>query len=517
MSGNYLPWPQRAPRKYRGISALIVGAAGAVYRLFAPIISRFPGLIALALLFGAILGAAAVGYSLRAYQHVADGSVALSPAMSIEQVDRALISKGIWIPASIVWLFQVSLVRDLIAVLGILTFVSLLAMFCIWWERKVSAKLQSRMGPMRVGGWHGWSQSLADGIKLMAKEDFIPASGDRPLFRLAPYLAFVPALAAFMVLPFGAYWVMRDLDVALLLLLAVLAIEVIGVLVAGWASNNKWSVYGAMREACQVVSYEVPMGVSLLIPVMIVGSLRLSEIAEAQSGGWFRWIAWHSPWSFLAMLTYFIASLASCKRAPFDLPEAESELVAGFHTEYSGFRWCLFFFAEYAAMFIVSALLTILFLGAWDSPWAGLQNALGDALNWPWLAQLDTSHRPLDRLLYGVLFSGPLWFVGKCLLLVFVQMWLRWTLPRLRIDQVLYSCVQVILPLTLVLLLLSAVWEIAVREAQAVQAISEILKYVLAAIGIVAIGFALVTILAGFRQRRELVGPMAVERPLAGS
>lgn len=517
MNGYYLPWPQRQPRKYRGISAPIAAIAVGVYRVFAPIIARFPGLTASVLLIAAILASGTVGYGIRAFEQVVDASGTAATSLSFGQIEQTLNSKNIWMPATIVWVLQFPLLRDLVAVLGILTFVSLLAMFCIWWERKVSAKMQSRLGPMRVGGWHGWSQSLADGIKLMAKEDFIPASADGPLFRLAPYLAFVPALAAFMVLPFGAYWVMRDLDVALLLLLAVLSIEVIGVLVAGWASNNKWSVYGAIREACQVVSYEVPMGVSLLIPVMIVGSLRLSDIAEAQAGGWFRWIAWHSPWSFLAMVTYFIASLASCKRAPFDLPEAESELVAGFHTEYSGFRWCLFFFAEYAAMFIVSALLTILFLGAWDSPWAGLQNTLGSALNWRWLAQLDASMRPLDRLLHGVLFSGPIWFIGKCLLLIFVQMWLRWTLPRLRIDQVLYSCVQVILPLTLVLLLASAVWEIAVRESAAMQIVSEILKYLLAAVGILAVAVALVTIAAGFRRRRELVGPMAVDRPLPGA
>jgi NADH-quinone oxidoreductase subunit H len=362
---------------------------------------------------------------------------------------------------------------------------------------------------MRVGGWHGWAQSPADGLKLIAKEDLVPDDADGPLFRLAPYLAFVPAVLAYLALPFGAYWVFRNLDVALLMIVAMLGIEVMGVLVAGWASNNKWSLYGAMREACQVVSYEIPLGMSLLIPIMVVGSLRLSgvgSIAEYQAGGWFNWLAWHSPWTFVAMFTYFIASLASCKRAPFDLPEAESELVAGFLTEYSGFRWSLFFFAEYAAMFVVCGVLVIVFLGAWDAPWVGLAPA-----GWA------TSDSIWIQLAYGVVFSGPLWFIAKAIFFIYVQLWLRWTLPRIRIDQVLYSCVQVMLPLTLVVLLASVFWELGLQhDVAAFDAIANVISVILALIGAVGAFAVLFVAYAGFSRGRALVGTQAVDRPLPG-
>ena len=336
-----------------------------------------------------------------------------------------------WV-AALIWPLQFPLIRDVVAMVGLIVFFTLVPVFLIWWERKVAGRIQSRLGPMRVGGWHGWAQSPADGIKCVLKEDFIPTDADRPLFRIAPYFALIPSAAAYMALPFGAAYVFRDLDVALVFILALLGIEVIAVILGGWASNNKWSVYGAMREACQMVSYEIPMGMALLVPVVCVGSLSLRTIGEAQSGGWFTWLAFTNPFVFMAFVAYFIASLASCKRAPFDLPEAESELVAGFLTEYSGYRWALFFFAEYAAMFVVSGLCVIMFLGGWNSPlpvaWSEVVIAwVGDNL--------------LARGINGLLFSGPLWFVAKCVFFLYVQLWLRWTLPRIRIDQVLYACV----------------------------------------------------------------------------
>ncbi|MBI4579807.1 MAG: NADH-quinone oxidoreductase subunit H, partial [Planctomycetes bacterium] len=272
------------------------------------------------------------------------------------------------VSAYLIWPFQFRIVRDVILALGALGMVSITASFAIWWERKVAGRIQSRLGPMRVGGWHGWAQSIADGLKLVQKEDIVVAGADRPLFRLAPYLVFIPVLAAFIALPFGAGWAFRDLDVALIFILSMVGIDVVGVIIGGWASNNKWSVYGAMRVACQMVSYEIPMGMSLLVPVMTVGTLNLTRIGEAQAGGFQTWLAFANPFTFIAAGVYFIASLASCKRAPFDLPEAESELVAGFHTEYSGFRWAVFFFGEYGAMFVVAGLATVLFFGAWYSP-----------------------------------------------------------------------------------------------------------------------------------------------------
>ena len=511
MSNVYTPWPDRPPKEFAGLSKLVADAVVWLYRPLARIVRRFPGVI----FCSAVLGACAAAWGITLLFQIADVAseavvadqiVTTQEATGLSATSKPAAALGFSAPAWLLWPLQSLLVRDLIALTGIVSFVSVLAMAAIWGERKVSGHIQSRLGPMRVGGWHGWSQSIADGLKLLSKEDLIPDQADRPLFRLAPYLAFVPSLLAFVALPFGAYWVFRKLDIALLFILAMLGIEVMGVLIAGWASNNKWSVYGAMREACQVVSYEIPMGMSLLIPIMVAGSLQLNEVAAQQAGGWFNWIAWHSPWTFIAMFTYFIASLASVKRAPFDLPEAESELVAGFHTEYSGFRWSLFFFGEYAAMFVVSGLLVILFLGAWHSPFAGLAP---DSVLYSetWSAQL----------IRGLFFSGPIWFILKCALLIYVQMWLRWTLPRLRIDQVLYSCVQVILPLTMAVLLASTFWELWVHggsnAALTVSTVTRLGLGLLGAAGTIAI---LMVMTSAFRLRRVLVGPQAVERPLPG-
>ncbi len=410
--------------------------------------------------------------------------------------------KGRWAwVAYLLWPLQIPLTRDLIGIGAVVGFVSIVAMFGIWWERKVSARIQSRLGPMRVGGWHGWAQSLADGIKLLQKEDLVMEGTDKPLFKLAPYLAFVPALSAFIALPFGAAWVFRDLDVALIFILAMLGIEVVGVILAGWASNNKWSVYGAMREACQMVSYEIPMGMSLLVPIMVAGTLKLSEIGGQQAGGFHTWFVFANPFTFIAAVTYFLASLASCKRAPFDLPEAESELVAGFHTEYSGFRWSLFFFAEYAAMFVVSALATILFFGAWHSPLpASWGTGLAEGPIW-------------QRALHGVFFSGPMWFIAKSFFGLYVQIWIRWTLPRIRLDQVMYACVQVLLPLTMVVLLGNTLWCLLVAPGGG---LAVVLNVALTLIGAALVGGFLAIMAYGFSNRRELVGTLAVDH-LPGS
>ena len=241
--------------------------------------------------------------------------------------------------------------------------ISLIAMFSIWWERKVAGHIQSRVGPMHVGGWHGWAQSLADGIKLILKEDLMPRDADSFLFRLAPYLAFGPVFAAFLALPFGPQLVFESaLSIGVLYVLAILSIEVMGTILAGWGSASKWSIYGAMREACQMVSYEVPLGMSIICVLLVAGTLNMVHLNYLQGGGLGDWFIFHNPFLFCAFGVMFVAMLASNKRAPFDLPESESELVAGFHTEYSGLRFSFFFFAEYAGMFILSAILAMLWL-----------------------------------------------------------------------------------------------------------------------------------------------------------
>ncbi|WP_428937419.1 NADH-quinone oxidoreductase subunit NuoH [Fontivita pretiosa] len=331
--------------------------------------------------------------------------------------------------------------------------IMLFAMFAIWWERKVAGHMQSRLGPNRVGPI-GLLQSLADGIKLITKEDLTPRDADRLLFKLAPYLAFTPVFAAFLALPFGPDMTFEPrLAVGLFWILAILALEIMGVILAGWASNNKWSVYGAMREACQMVSYEIPLGISIIVGVMAAGTLNLVQLGYEQGGGIHTWLIFKNPFAFAAFFTYFIASLASNKRAPFDLPESESELVAGFHTEYSGLRFAMFFFAEYAAMFVVGGIQTALFLGGWNDPF-GLVGYYHH--------QLVQSENGLGLLLVNLIAVGI--FVTKAIAIVFVQMWLRWTLPRPRIDQVLYACVKVLLPITCVLLLGAAMWQLFVPE-----------------------------------------------------
>jgi len=251
-----------------------------------------------------------------------------------------------------------------------------------------------------------------------------------------------------------------------------------------------------MREACQMISYEIPLGFSLLVPVMTVGSLRLTTLGEAQAGGFTTWLAFANPFTLAAAIIFFIGTLASCKRAPFDLPEAESELVAGYHTEYSGFRWALFFFAEYAEMFAVGALATILFFGAWYSP-----------LPASWGAGWERG--PVwQRALHGILFSGPLWLIGKSLFFVYVQMWLRWTLPRIRLDQVMFVCVQVLLPLTLVVLAGNSFWQLWVPPQSWLARLANLSCSLLGGLALLAIA---VTVGYGWINRRRLVGSLCVE------
>ena len=331
--------------------------------------------------------------------------------------------------------------------------VLLFAMFAIWWERRIAGRMQSRMGPNRVGPM-GLLQSLADGIKLILKEDLAPREADGVLFRLAPYLVFAPVFAAFMALPFGPNLTFEPgLNAGVFWILAVLDVEVMGVILAGWASNNKWAVYGAMREACQMVSYAIPLGLSIIVGVMAAGTMNLVDLGLQQGGGVHTWVVFRNPFVLCAFFVYFVASLASNKRAPFDLPESESELVAGYHTEYSGMRFAFFFFAEYAAMFVVGGVQVALFLGGWNDPFGLI------GYYYSRFAQDPAAHAR-GLVLLNVAACGV--FVLKVLVVVFVQMWLRWTLPRPRIDQVLYACVKVLLPAACALLLGGALWELLI-------------------------------------------------------
>src|SRR6266481_4598287 len=272
---------------------------------------------------------------------------------------------GFWssLTSSAYWPF----IMAAIAVFLLINFMLVGAIFSVWLERKVSARIQDRLGPTRVGGKFGWLQTIADGMKLLFKEDSIPASADRLLFRFGPYIALSGSFLAYLALPFGNGVVARDMNIAVFYMLAVMSTEVFGIILAGYGSGSKWSLFGGMREAAQMVSYEVPMAICVLVPVIVAGTMNLNLIGNQQVGGFWNWLVFHDPFTFCAFWTYFVCATASCKRAPFDLAEAESELVAGFHTEYSGLRWSFFFMAEYGSMFAVSGIATLLFLGGWQT------------------------------------------------------------------------------------------------------------------------------------------------------
>lgn len=316
---------------------------------------------------------------------------------------------------------------SLIGALVILVFVATFAGLATWLERKIAARIQSRLGPMYAGP-QGILQFAVDGVKLLLKEDIIPDAADRILFSIAPYIVFMAAFSVFAAVPWSEYLVPADLNIGVVYVVAVAGAGVIGILMAGWSSGNKYALYGAMRSAAQIVSYEVPAGIALLSVVMIVGSLSLQEIVRDQAGGIFHWMVLrYFPFNLIGFMIYFICGLAETNRTPFDIPEAESELVAGYHVEYSGMRFSIFFMAEYAAVFAASALVSVIFLGGWQPPYPHfiLPGALG-------------------------VVEGLLWFLLKTLSLVFLIIVIRWTVPRFRVDQLMYLCWKVLLPASLV-------------------------------------------------------------------
>jgi NADH-quinone oxidoreductase subunit H len=338
-------------------------------------------------------------------------------------------------------------IAALIQVFLLLNVVAVGALVFIWMERKVAGRIQDRLGPTRVGGAFGWLQTLADGIKLIAKEDVTPGDADKVLFKLAPYISMGAALTAYMALPFSNGWVAQHMNSAVFFILAVLGLEVFGVILAGYASGSKWSLFGAMREAAQVVSYEVPLGMCVVIPVFICGTMDLVTIANMQAGLFTNWLIFHDPFTFVVFWVYFTCAVASVNRAPFDLAEAESELVAGFHTEYSGLRWSFFFMAEYGSMFTVAGLASILFFGGWNGP-IPIIDLLG----------LTDSTNPFWHFVGNL--AGCLNFLLKAVVGVTVMMWVRWTLPRLRIDQVMSTCLKYCVPLAAVCFIGTLSWQI---------------------------------------------------------
>ncbi len=314
----------------------------------------------------------------------------------------------------------------LVPALACFGFMSFGPVVYVYVERRVSGFMQDRLGPNRVGPY-GLLQTIADTVKLLFKEAIFPKGVDRKLFVIAPVLVNVGAFMPFLVIPWGFHLQGADLNVGVFYVSAIAALSTVGLIMAGWASNNKYALFGAMRSAAQIVSYEIPSVMILLLPVMLVGSLSLQAIVHAQAGGLQSWFLFrYFPIMPVAFLVFFVAGLAETNRAPFDIPEAESELVAGFHTEYSGFFFAMFFMAEYTEMFVVSAVSSVLFLGGYLTPFpGGFLQSLGPV--------------PL----------GWFWLIAKSWGLILVMMWLRWTLPRSRVDQLMYMAWKVLLPVAL--------------------------------------------------------------------
>jgi NADH-quinone oxidoreductase subunit H len=350
------------------------------------------------------------------------------------------------------WLAHV--LAALVACVLIIHVVAVGALVFIWMERKVSGRIQDRLGPTRVGGAFGWLQTLADGLKLITKEDIAPKNADVFLFKIAPYISFAASYAAYIALPFANGWAAQLMNTSLFFILAVLGLEVFGVILGGYASGSKWSLFGGMREAAQVVSYEVPITLCALVPVMIHGTMNLDTLANRQAGLFTNWLIFHDPFTFVVFFVFFTCALASVNRAPFDLAEAESELVAGFLTEYSGLRWSFFFMAEYGSMFLVSGLAAILFFGGPHGP-----IPIFTMLGWEW-----DPNAPLWSwaFLQGTIanLAGVVNFIGKSVLFVTVMMWVRWTLPRLRIDQVMTTCWKYCVPIGCVCFVGATVWQL---------------------------------------------------------
>ncbi|MEB2286359.1 MAG: NADH-quinone oxidoreductase subunit NuoH [Myxococcales bacterium] len=308
-----------------------------------------------------------------------------------------------------------------------------------WLERRVWARMQSRVGPNRVGP-QGFLQWLADGLKNLMKEDIIPSAADRRLFAIAPYLVVIGFVATFVVVPFGSALVIADLDIGILYITAVTGLVVVGVLMAGWASNNKWSLLGGIRSAAQIVSYEIPAGLSIFPVVLLAGTLSMQGIIRAQGWAPWQWFLFANPFTFVAFFLFFVAALAEGNRTPFDLPEAESELVAGFCTEYSGMRYLLFFLAEWGNLYVIGAIVTTLFLGGWQVP-------------------------PLTARPAALAVLQLVTFFAKAYSFVLVAMWVRATLPRVRVDQLMTLCWKYMVPIALVNVVGTAIWMVVVPAA----------------------------------------------------
>ena len=346
--------------------------------------------------------------------------------------------------------FPMYLFSILSAVIVLLLFAMPVGGICTYFERKVAADFQERVGPNRVGPL-GILQFFADGVKMFLKEDTISANADRTIFNLAPSLVTAGSLGAFALVPFSKYVIGANLDIGIFWVLALGSLVSLGILLGAWSSDNKWSLLGGMRGAAQIISFEIPLALAVLSVVVVSGTMNMTAIVDGQSwpghdGGHF-WNIVHNPFVFINFFVYFIAALAECNRTPFDLPEAESELVSGFNTEFSGMRFGLYALSEFVDVLMFACVATALFLGGWHLPFFNLStidvgfSVAGASLN------------PLVQTLVMIAV-----FLAKASVLVFIVMWIRWTLPRLRVDQLMDLCWKYLIPIGFTNLFLAALW-----------------------------------------------------------
>jgi len=361
-----------------------------------------------------------------------------------ELIDRIIIQQLGHDPQSWPLTQALYLLGMLLVGMVLTTFGAVFAGLLSWWERRIAARIQSRIGPNRVGP-QGVLQFIADALKLILKEDLIPSDSDHILFRIAPYFVMTGFILTFVVLPFGYRLSPTNMNVGLFYVVSITALVVVGILISGWSSNSKWSLFGGIRAAAQVVSYEIPAGTVILVPILMAGSLNMHEIIRAQGGAPWDWFMFQTPWGYASFFILFVAMLAEGNRTPFDLPEAESELIAGYYTEYTSMKMGLFMFAEFIEIAIIGALFTTLFLGGYNLPYmsdAGFAFPGGTTVALPHVA---------------VVLIQLVTFLVKVMLVCSFQILIRWSLPRFRYDQVLRFAWKFMLPVALANLTLTAI------------------------------------------------------------
>jgi NADH-quinone oxidoreductase subunit H len=354
------------------------------------------------------------------------------------------------------WPYTTLVTWGAVAVMALilLTFGAVISGSTVWWEMRVSSRMQSRIGYNRAGA-AGFLQWIADAVKLLFKEDLIPAEADRMIFRVAPYFVMVGFALTFVALPFGESLIAADLNVGIFYLVSVTALVVVGILLAGWSSNSKWALFGGMRSAAQVVSYEIPAGLAIMVPILMAGTLSMQGIVKAQGAWPWEWFLFTNPAGSVAFFIFFIAQLAEGNRTPFDLPEAESELVAGYLSEYSGFRFAIYFLVEFGNLWVMGAIAATLFLGGWQVPGVGPET---------YAAARGTGDLP-GLAWWGLQLLSMVVMILKTLVVLNVIVWVRWTLPRIRIDQMMNLCWKYLVPLAFGSFVFTLLWQVLVARA----------------------------------------------------